>query len=216
MMDIYWYISEAKLASLQATRPGFLSGVSAEVAFKFPFLEGKLSGSKQASTITNLEKLVKRFRTEEKISAFDDVKPTELPKMVWFSGPAGRLIDDDAFWLAMKGDRNALLLAGSAGYAIGKPPSTSAHISPSVDPVNALRAAFGQGPDVPFLPLATRLTYAWQEIAKENLIGAGVPSVEGLAFVARTVVPDLEQLKAVGCEKLSLLLIGTPLYVKQV
>jgi hypothetical protein len=215
-MDIYSYISEAKLTALQAAAPGFLSALSAEVTLKVPFLEGKLSGAKQASVVTELERIVARLKAEEQIISFDDVTSKEMPKIMCFSGEGGRLVDGDAFWLAMKGERNALLLAGSAGYAIGKPASTSAYISPSADPVNALRVAFGQGHESPGQSIASSLSYAWQEIARENLVGVGgVPRVEGIVFAARTLPVDKEQFSSVGCENLSLLVVGTPLYVKQ-
>jgi hypothetical protein len=85
--------------------------------------------------------------------------------------------------------------------------------------VSAVRTAFGEEKTGRFpdpAGLAGSLSYAWQAVASANLIGQGVPSVEGLAFLARSVVPDRQQMQRVGCEALEQLLVGTPLYVKQI
>lgn len=217
---MYLYISEAKIKAIAGT-PGFTSGIAAELSFKFPFLEGKLSGVNQNELVRQLERVVAKLRKSERIPNFDDIKIGETPTLVSFAGCAGRVVDKNAFWCVMKGKHNGLLLAGSPGYAIGKPPETSARISPSTDPVGALREVFKETGKLHFPPinssLSSSLSYAWQELVRASFLAEGsMPSVEGIAIFSRSVVGDRRQLRRVNSGGLELLIVGSPLYVKQI
>lgn len=217
---MYLYISEPKIKALDVSS-GFSAGIAAELSFKFPFLEGKLSGVNQNELVGQLEKVVAKLKKSELIPNFDDIIAGEAPMLVSFAGHAGRVVDKNAFWCVMKGKHNGLLLAGSPGYAIGRPPERSANISPSTDPVGALRGVFKETGKLPFPPinssLSSSLSYAWQELVRATFLAEGsMPRVEGIAIFSRSVVGDRRQLRRVNSGGLELLVIGSPLYVKQI
>ncbi|NIP26548.1 MAG: hypothetical protein GWN67_19230 [Phycisphaerae bacterium] len=217
MNDIYWYISDAKVEKLQHVATSFLAKVAAELSFKFPLFEGKLSGASDSSLVSDVKRISERLVQDEKVESFDVLGGGDTPRLISFSGAGGRYVDKNAFWLVLKGERNALLLAGSPAHAVGREPTADTYVSPSVDPVSALRAAFDGDPSFHGHSLSASLSYAWQEIARGSLLSeGGVPRVEGLAFFARSVPTDQRQLRRVGCSNLENLVIGSPLYVRQV
>jgi hypothetical protein len=111
-----------------------------------------------------------------------------------FEGNATWQIGDDAFWSAMERGKSGLLLAGSAAFVIGAPTKAEHPLSPSADPVGAVKAAFKKDHEQPnssedALPLSARLSYVWQALMSESLEGS-LPRVSGLAIFARTVNSD--------------------------
>jgi hypothetical protein len=127
--------------------------------------------------------------------------------------------------MALRGNRNALLLVGSAGYALGRPVKESEKISPSVDPVGAVREAF-EGEYRPFVAedpahtipggLSFRLSFAWQEVFRAAAPEEGVlPAVEGVAILARSVPADMGTIRTPPDEPLSTIIVGTPIYIRQ-
>jgi len=44
-MNLYWYVSKAKLDLLAQQAPGFFTGVKAQIGFKLPLLSGSLEGT---------------------------------------------------------------------------------------------------------------------------------------------------------------------------
>src|SRR5260370_6282387 len=141
-MNNYWYISKAKIDMLKDQKPGFLSGISAKLDFKLPFISGSLSGTEKSKLIDDLRRVVRSLEAEGKIKSFDEIGTGEAPVVIRFEGPAVRHLQDDVFWFATYGSRTALLLAGSAGFAIGRAPASKSSISPSAAPVSAIKAAF--------------------------------------------------------------------------
>ncbi len=221
-MNIYWYISKAKLDMLKEQKPGFLNGISANVSFKLPFVTGSLSGAERPRLVDDLRRVVKSLKSQPDIKSFDDLGPGETPLLVQFQGPALRHVQDEVFWLASYGNHAALLLAGSAGFAIGGAAASGRSLSPSADPVSAIKAAFAQ--DDPAgggfggvgIGLSGRLSYAWQELIRAADEASGpLPKAGGIAFFARSVVADKSQMQRVGKAHLETLVIGTPLYVEQ-
>src|SRR5713226_6313649 len=140
---VYWYISKAKLDLLKESAPSFFDGVSVKLGFKLPFVSGSLSGTDHSTLIKDLERVVAKLEADGHLKNYADLGPDEAPVMIRFGGPAVRQADEDCFWVASESGKVALLLAGSSAYAIGsRGGETTAHISPSVDPVGAVKAAF--------------------------------------------------------------------------
>ncbi len=214
-MPVYWYISKAKLDLLKDASPGFFAGITAKLEFKLPFVSGSLSGTADSSLIRDLKSVIKALHSEQTIKHYHELSDDEAPVMVQFEGPAVRRVEGEEFWLAMEHNDTALLLAGSAGYAIGYPVKTESHTSPTIDPVGAFLAAFEK--DVSSGSPSASLSYAWQHIMGDALSSGGaLPKVAGLAVFARSVAADKQEMKRVGRGRIRRLVIGTPLYVQQV
>jgi len=216
MPDIYLYLSEAKIKQLAETSPQFIRGIAANLTFKLPLLEGSLSGKNDGRLISELQRVEKSIRREDVVPSFSEIVGHQPPRFFSFYGSAGRMIDHQVFWLAMHGRSTALLLVGSSGYVLGSPPSEGGGISPSADPIGALQTIFKENMP-PDESLASRLSYIWQATYEKSEITEGtVPSVEGLALFVRSVPADEFQMDRVNCKDLKKVIIGTPLYVRQV
>jgi hypothetical protein len=222
---MYLYISEAKVKQLADASPAFLSGMVAKLGFNIAgVLKGSLEGKSSDSLVKDLEGVIKKLQMQDAIVAFDEVLSTAAPRFVSFEGVAGRLVEHGAYWMALRGQRNALLLLGSAGYALGRPIQATTTISPSVDPVGAIREAFEDestpliaGGDLAHVGgLSFRLSYAWQEVFRTTAPEEGVlPAVEGVAIFARSVPASMGQMQREVGEPLSTLIVGTPIYIRQ-
>jgi hypothetical protein len=219
-MNIYWYISKAKLDMLKDQKPGFLNGISAKLSFKLPFVSGSLSGTEKSKLVDDLRRVIKALESEGEILSYDQLAGSG-PVLFRFEGPCVRRVLDDVFWLATYRGSTALLLAGSAGFAIGGAPPSATHLSPSADPISAIKAAFDQGSDSvkvggAGMELSGSLSYAWQELVRgEDETSGTLPKARGLAFFARTLNADNGKMSRVGKQDLKTLVIGTPLYVEQ-
>jgi hypothetical protein len=219
--QVYWYISKAKLDLLKESAPSFLDGVSVKLGFKLPFVSGSLSGTDRSTLIKDLERVLAKLTADGHLKNYADLGADEAPVMIRFEGPAVRHADDECFWVASEHGNIALLLAGSSAYAIGSRGSeTTAHISPSADPVGAVKAAFenlGGISPVPGMSLSNRLSYVWQEIVFDAYeSGATLAKVEGVAIFASSFQADRGQMRRVRREYIERLTIGTPLYVRQI
>lgn len=220
-MNIYWYISKAKLDLLKDQSPGFLPGITAQLSFKLPFVSGSLSGTEPSRLVEDLQRVIKRLKADHEIKSFADLDDTASPIVMAFDGNAARQISDDVFWLAMEQGDSGLLLAGSAAFAIGAAAKPEHFLSPSADPVGAVKAAFQKDDEQPNvlggvgLPLSARLSYAWQELMSESLEGA-LPRVSGLAIFARTVKAEKAQARQIGKGNIERIVVGTPIYVEQI
>jgi hypothetical protein len=80
-----------------------------------------VEGEEPARTDEDLERVVKRFKSQNDILAFSDLAESDSPPLISFEGAAVRQISDGVFWLAMEHGTHGLLLAGSADPAIGSP-----------------------------------------------------------------------------------------------
>jgi hypothetical protein len=220
---MYLYISEAKVQQLANELAVFPADLKGKLSFNIGVLQGAIEGKVREGLHSDLERVIKELRRHEEIISFDEVL-NKAPILVSFKGGARRLVQDGAFWMAVRGARNVLLLVGSAGYALGRPIAPSVTISPSVDPVNAIREAFeagskpaAEGMEASQLSLSSRLSYAWQAVYGASGPEEGVlPNVEGIALFAHSVRADKDAIQAIGRETLESLIIGTPIYVKQV
>jgi hypothetical protein len=223
-MNVYWYISKAKLDLLRDQAPGFLNGISAKVSFKFPFVGGSLSGTEKSKLVDDLKRVISRIESKS-VKDYAELNDQEAPVFFRFEGAAASHVIDEVYWLAMAGGDTALLLAGSATYVIGAPRGSEVTLSPSVDPIGAVRAVFekGAGASDPqqfggtSAPLSTSLSYAWQELMRDQYeSGQVLPRAAGLAIFGTTIRADAGQMRRVGRETLSRIVVGTPIYVKQV
>jgi hypothetical protein len=215
MPDIYWYISKAKLDLLKDASPSLFARVTAKIDFKIPFVSGSISSAESSSMIHDLGRVIKTLRSQLNIKDYSALDNDDTPAMISFEGPAVRHVAGEEFWLAMEHNETALLLAGSAGYAVGYPSKTPAQFSPSIDPVAAFLAAFEPNPKRGSQVFA--LSYAWREIMADTLSSGGaVPRVEGLAVFARTLATDKKEMRAVDRGRINRLIVGSPLYVRQI
>jgi hypothetical protein len=220
-MNIYWYVSKAKLDLLKDQSPGLLGGITAQLSFRLPFVSGSLSGTEQSRLVEDLMRVIKRLRAEYVIKSFADLDDTESPIIVAFEGNAARQVSEDVFWLAMEHGDTGCLLAGSAEFAIGAPAKAEHLLSPSADPVGAVKAAFKKDDDLSDssegarIPLSASLSYAWRVLMSESSEGS-LPRVGGLAIFARTVKAEEAQVRGVGKGSIRRIVVGTPIYVQQV
>jgi hypothetical protein len=208
-MNIYWYISKAKLDLLRDQAPGFLDGVAAKLSFKLPFVSGSLAGTTRAGLIKDLQHVIKRLRADYEIKSFAELDDTKAPVIVAFEGNATRRISDGVFWLAMQQGETGLLLAGSAGFAIGASSKLEINLSPSADPEGAVNEAFNDGKTDAHISFG--VDYAWHELMAESQDGT-LPRVTGLAFFARSVKFQ----RQTGVSDINRITIGTPIYVQQI
>src|SRR5215469_10860112 len=138
MPSVYLYLSKAKIEPLLEQNPGFLSGVTANIDFKLPFVSGGLSGTNTAGLLTKIEGLEKRLRREYKIPNHYEIPAGTAPVFVSFKGRAVRKIHESQLWFAIDHEHAPLLLAGSASFALGeKPKEQVVGLSASGDPVGA-------------------------------------------------------------------------------
>ncbi len=221
-MNLYWYVSTAKLELLAEQAPGFLTGIKAQIGFKLPLLNGSLEGTEPSRTAEDLQRVIKKLRSQNDIKAFSGLEASESPTLISFEGPAVRQVSNGVFWLAMEGGTRGLLLAGSAASAIGSPIKSDGTFSPSADPVAAIRSAFNLNPNDPSassfggtsMSLSSSLSYAWQTLMEDASEGT-LPKVTGLALFARGVKADLAQVRRIGKDYITELVIGSPIYVQQ-
>ena len=75
-------------------------------------------------------------------ASLTDLSAKRTATFIAFSGNAHRAIEEGVYWVILSENSTALLLAGSASNAVAVPPKVSADISPSADPIGAVRKAF--------------------------------------------------------------------------
>lgn len=218
-MNIYWYVSNAKLDFLAEQSPSFLSGVKAKLGFNLGLLSGSLEGAQPARTMDDLHRVIKKLRSQNDIKDFSEIAEGDAPVLVSFDGPAMRQISNKVFWLSMESGSRALLLAGSPASAIGTPVVNDATFSPSADPVSAIKSVFSDGsPETGFggagMPDSTSLSYAWQTLMAQAA-GGTLPNARGIAIFARSVKANRHQMSLIDKASVTELVIGSPIYVEQ-
>ena len=220
-MKIYWYISKAKLDLLVDQAPGFLTGIKATMSFKFPLLSGTLEGTEPARLAKDLQRVSKRLYADPQTRPFSQLAGGESPAIISFEGPTVRHIDDGVFWLAMQDGHTGLILAGSAGYAIGAPPQSDITISPSADPVGAIESAFADTPPAAdpqsdaALSLSWRIGYAWKELMSDAALGT-LPQTRGLAVFGRTIPLAQPPAGQPAPGNVQRIVVASPIFVEQV
>lgn len=218
MVDMYMYISEPKVTQLTDQSPALFSGITAKLDFKIPFVSGGISGENNPSTVVKLRRLIPKLQSQYNIRPFNEIVETQSsPVFVSFEGAAARHIETGYFLLALESDRVALLLAGSATNVMGGE-NVKAKISPSVDPVRAILGASRRyGDESDELGESPGLSYVWQALMAASIRARmRLPNVEGIAVFSAMCKASKWQMERVERGHIDVLVIGTPLYVKQV
>lgn len=199
-----------------AQTPSFLSGVTAKLDFKLPFVSGGLSGTNTTNNVSSVERLEKKLRKEYQIPSHDKIPRGSAPVFISFKGRAVRTVQDSEFWIAVDHDHTPLLLGGSAAFALGAKPKEDQRISPSADPVGAFVRAFKESQKAAKDPDVTKaISYIWTTIVSDAFRShADLPNVEGLAIYA-TSVRATRDVADVRRPNVSQIIVGTPLFVRQ-
>jgi hypothetical protein len=217
MLDLYWYISNAKVRMLQDSLQKLplrdislkLKAFWLEVGGSFGFCD---------SLVRDLKRIEKKIESELEIKEFQSLSDREAPAIFSFEGEAARMVDAGAYWVAAERNGTALLLVGSPANAIGGAPASAGRLSPSADPIAAAKAAFQDSSEKVTLPmpLPALLSYIWQTVS-EPLIegGLGRPRIEGLAVFAGMFKSDPTSLHGTGGEGLARIVVGSPIYIRQ-
>jgi hypothetical protein len=208
-MNLYWYVSRAKLDLLAQQAPGFFTGVKAKIGFKLPLLSGSLEGTEPARTAEDLERVVKRLRSQNDILAFSDLVESDSPTLISFEGAAVRQISDGVFWLAMEQGTRGLLLAGSGASTIGSPVKSDGAIKAAFNITDPSSSSFGGG-----MSLSDSLSYAWRTLMADASEGT-LPKATGLALFARGVKADRAHMRQIKKDYITDLIIGSPIFVQQ-
>ena len=223
MVEVYLYLSKQKILQLSEQSPSFWRGVAAKLDFKFPFVSGGIAGQHQSSLTSELHRLIPQLHHQFNIPAAENVIKMDSPPVLFtFRGSAARQVEDDQFWLAMECGKTALLLGGSASNVIGSS-SAGAKISPSIDPVGAIQFLLEKREEPRDIENDDQvspsfdLSYLWQALMTPSLKSSMVlPFVEGIAVFSTRLPTHPEQLKRIKRSELTTMLVGTPLYVRQV
>src|SRR5436190_20933851 len=118
---MFWYISQEKLdvLNLMKEKKSFWPK-KIELTLKEPFTSSEIKlGSDTVSKLAERLQDVEKIYESEAILSFEQLSGNVLPQLCKFSGVASRLVDQNAFWVALQSNATALLLVGSATNAIG-------------------------------------------------------------------------------------------------
>jgi hypothetical protein len=216
-MNAYWYISDAKVDQLRQTIPrSWSQDLVLKLKFKTPWLEVEVGHRDIKSAITNCELIERTLRTSSEIIPFESTDWDPEPVFVGFNMSAARAVANDAFWIAGYCGQTAILLVGSIKHAVGAPGAASTDFSPSINPIGAAIALSSAGVQK---TTAENLSYAWQEIFRSgagSIRDASLPRVEGLALVGGRFPAIKAQVRRSGHGDLTHLVIGTPVFARQI
>jgi hypothetical protein len=185
MNGIYWYVSRQKVEALKQAPPARLKEVALKI--KAPFVGAGASIELQDSVFRNVEKIRSQLLQGSLAPSFPDL-PNSGTSFFAFAGRAQRAVDTGTFWIAMRAEAAALLLAGSVANAIGGPKTDDQHRSATADPIGAIRRAFDESvPSDSPLGVAEACSYVWTTVAER----AGnawdlLPWAEGIAVYGQT------------------------------
>jgi hypothetical protein len=222
---MFWYISKTKIDTLsEMLSSGGILPKALTLRLKVPYVEaeGKWE-AKEGSTIKTVRALTAQANQHYSIKSFDLVRDGESPLLVLFKGPAARIVEDKAIWVATNNEftkkeqepiTQALLLAGSSSNVVGAQEGTGI-VSPSADPIGAVKQAFSD-PEGD-ITVSDRLSYAWSAVWQSVGEALNVPCVWGLAvFAARYKVLTSWDLRQLGFPAITRLTIASPLFVQQI
>jgi hypothetical protein len=212
----YAYVSKQKVSQLADEQRTFPSGVISKLALKLSFVSRWLSGRSNSSMLSDLKRLVPKLQSEFDIRGVENaVESKTSPVFVSFEGSAARHTADGVFLLALESPRVALLLAGSASNAIGSG-NANAEISPSADPVRSVLRVCGKD-ESEDVDASSELSYVWRSLMQSSIdSGATLPRVEGIAVLTARLPASHGQMERVDRGRIKSLVVGTPLYVRQV
>lgn len=211
MADVYWYISADKVKSLKT------AGLKWDkLAFKFnlKFLEIDTGVAFDKGLIGDVKSLKKKLAKDSTVVPFEDLKLGKQDAIFSFEGEASRMRTQEALWIGTQKRNSALLLVGAPRNLAGQSELKEGFMSPSLDPMAAVRAMI-EGKRI--LTLLPALTYAWRRVMEDAISSDSYfPRVEGLAVFAGLFHPGALLIEGMHRSKLDRIVLGSPIYVRQV
>ncbi len=214
-MEVYWYISDAKIDVLRQTLPrSWTQDLVVKLKFKAPWIEAEVGHRDIKSAVSNANLIEETLMRDIPITSFAQLKDGDAPTFIRFRGRAARMIADNGYWIALHDDDTALLLGGAAKHAIGGSSPPTGDISPSIDPFGAASAL---GQDGQSTAVSGNLSYAWQEVFRTGGGTDGItPVVEGIALFAGRFAATRSQMRRVGQASITHVVVASPIFVRQV
>ena len=214
---MFWYVSDDKLRTI-VERRGWLDRLKPTLALGPPGVgvQFEVEPRSQTSLQRMVEKAERKIARDGGATSMATAVAGPPPKLFTFNGAAGRLVDQGVFWVAGVHDESAFLLAGSVANAIGTSVRDEGRLSPTADPVGAIRELFRTlGPSGLYRRAAS---YIWETIVEATADSGGLdaaPRVAGVAvYAGRTPLESYAPRQESGTSLL--LFIGSPLFVEQV
>jgi hypothetical protein len=213
MADVYWYISADKIRMLKDAKSRS-TWKDLSLKLKLKFFEAEAGVAFNDSLVRDLNTLKKELPRDHTIVPFQDLKPGGEGAIFSFAGEAARLLTGEALWIATENLNSGLLLVGAPRNAAGQSQLKEAYMSPSMDPVGAVKAvAQKQEPAT----LVAALSFAWQEVMRDAITsGSHFPRVEGLAIFAGAFAVGGASMTAVNRPMIERIVVGSPIYVRQI
>lgn len=216
-MNLYWYISDAKIDSLRQSLPRTWSqDLILKLKFKSPWLEVEAGARDIKSAISNCEMIERTLDKDGELQEFELLNDKDCPTFIRFEIRATRVTSDEAYWIGGYSNNTAILLGGSPKHAIGDQSSSKCYISPSINPVGSAAQINSAGIQK---TLEGNLSYTWQEVMRS---GAGttsevtLPRVEGVAIFAGRFPTVKAQMRRVEKAHLTHLVVASPIFVRQI
>lgn len=209
MVEIYWYISRPKVEFLKG-RGWSLDEIS--VGLKALWFEAGAKLHADAGLVRDLEKVKRALESRHQIPEFRSISPGNAPDIFSFKGEAARMISQGGFWAAMATGDSALLLAGSAANVIGGGTAEGGFPFTN-DPVGAVRTLLEGSPQDQWM-----LSKAWQTVMEGPFKAQSLarPRVEGLGLFAGMFTVDKSETAGTSFPDVRRIVVGSPLYIKQV
>jgi len=210
MADTYWYISADKVGMLKGGKAKS-TWKQLSLKLKLSLLEVETEVGFNPSLLRELNELKKELSRDHSIVPFQDLQSGAEGGFFSFEGEATRLRTAEALWIAVESVNSALLLVGAPRNAAGESQLKEGFISPSLDPVGAVKD-YGEGKQRSTLVAA--LSFTWHSVMRDAISGgAHFPRIEGLAVFAGSFLlpqkfPDRPQIETI--------VLGSPIYVRQV
>ncbi|MCX5538107.1 hypothetical protein M3A49_01105 [Paraburkholderia sp. CNPSo 3076] len=215
-MENYWYISDAKLEILRQTLPRTWSqDLIIKLKFKSPWFEAEVGHRDVKAAVANTKIIYETLLKSGDLLDFSALSEFDSPQFFSFRGHASRMISNEGYWIALHRESSALLLGGSAKHAIGASGTPEGSISPSINPLGAATSLSTQESAE---SISEKISYVWQEVYRTGGASAPgvVPQVEGVALFAGRFPASKRQLRRAGKLPISNVVVGTPIFVKQV
>ena len=211
MADIFWYISADKIPMLKDPKSRF-SWKELSLKLKLKFFEAETAVGVKDSLVRDLKTLKEELARDHNIVPFQDLQPGGVGAIFSFEGEGARLLTPEALWVATENANSALLLVGAPRNLAGISQLKEGSMSPSMDPVGAVKAvAQNEKPS----HLLAALHYAWSEVMRDAIAGGShFPRIEGLAILAG-VFEAKPAFKGRDRLTINQIVLGSPVYVRQ-
>ena len=221
-MDFYWYISITKVQVLkEGLAKSFRSYLdSVSVTLKTLWFEVGASLKKPqegalGDLIADLKRIEKALKAEGDVKDFQSLSDGKPPVLFSFRGEATRMIDQGAYWVALERRPSALLLVGSASNAIGVAPRMDGQISPSADPMGAIKAMFVGSGEHGIMGSSDTMSYVWSTVWESDSGSLIRPEIEGLGVFGGMVQASKSLASRDGQGGIERIVVGSPVYIRQ-